>query len=63
MLSKQLDVNFFELFELKSKEILLSAVDEILQYEDKLTKDKAEFYTGLKRRIVEGYIFLNNEQS
>ena len=63
MLSKQLDVNFYELFELKSKDALISIVDEALQYENKLTKDKSKFYTSLKRKIEEAYSSYIKEQN
>ncbi|MGN7515984.1 MAG: helix-turn-helix transcriptional regulator [Allomuricauda sp.] len=63
MLSKQLDINFYELFELKSKDALLSIVDEALQYENKLTKDKNKFYTSLKRKIEEKYNSYIKEQN
>ena len=55
LLSKQLDINFCDLFEIKSRDALLSIVEEALQYEDKLTQDKKIFYTSLKRKIEEKY--------
>ena len=63
MLCKQLDVNFCELFELKSKEALIDIVAEALLYENKLTKDKREFYDSLKRKIEETYSSFTKEQN
>ncbi|MDF0716990.1 helix-turn-helix transcriptional regulator [Muricauda sp. 334s03] len=63
MLSKQMDTNFCELFELRSKDDLLLIVEEALQYENKLTKDKREFYDSLKRKIEETYSSFNQEQN
>ncbi|WP_421824300.1 helix-turn-helix domain-containing protein [Flagellimonas oceanensis] len=62
MLSKQLDVNFYNLFELKKKDVLLSVVDEALQYENKLTQEKREFYESLKIKIEETYSTFFMEQ-
>ncbi|AWX43635.1 hypothetical protein HME9304_00626 [Flagellimonas maritima] len=55
VICKELDFNFCELFELRSKESLLSVVEETLQYEDKLTKEKMKFYDSLKREIEEKF--------
>lgn len=63
MLCKQLDVNFCELFELKSKEALINIVAEALHYENKLTKDKRDFYDSLKRKIEETYSSFTKEQN
>ncbi|AYN67526.1 XRE family transcriptional regulator [Euzebyella marina] len=51
MLSKQLGINFNELFELKDKEALIAIVKESLRYEDKLTQEKKKYYTLLITRI------------
>jgi len=63
MLCEQLEVNFCELFELKSKEALIDIVAEALHYENKLTKDKREFYDSLKRKIEETYSSFTKEQN
>lgn len=57
-LSKRLEVNFFQLFELKSEKELISIVEESLKYEVKLTTEKAEYYVSLKKRIPELYTLL-----
>lgn len=63
MLSKQLDVNFCELFELKSKDDLIDIVKESLQFESKLTKAKEKFYNSLIAKIEDTYrLFIKDKK-
>lgn len=50
-ISQQLDVDFCNLFVLKSKEGLLSIIDESFKLEEKLTEEKKEYYKNLKITI------------
>ncbi len=58
-ISQQLDVDFCDLFILKKKEELLSIVEESLKLENKLTKDKKNYYTFLKKTINNKFNSLN----
>ena len=51
LISQELDVDFCSLFVLKAKEELLSIVDESFKLEDKLTQEKADYYSYLKKTI------------
>ncbi|GAA3588013.1 helix-turn-helix transcriptional regulator [Flavivirga amylovorans] len=57
-ISQQLDVDFSNLFILKSKDNLLSIVEESLKLENKLTQDKRDYYTFLKTTITNKYNLL-----
>ena len=57
-ISQQLDVDFCNLFILKSKDDLLSIVGESLKLENKLTQDKRDYYTFLKTTITNKYNLL-----
>lgn len=59
-ISQILDVEFCALFVLKSKSDLLSIVDESVNLEDKLTKEKRGYYSFLKRTITNKYNSLEN---
>lgn len=61
-ISQQLDVNFSELFTLRSKYELLSIVEESLKLEDKLTLDKREYYSILKSTITKKYSLFQKKQ-
>lgn len=61
-ISQQLDVNFSELFTLRSKDELLSIVEESLKLEDKLTLDKREYYSILKSTITKKYSLFQKKQ-
>lgn len=50
-ISQQLDIDFFNLFILKSKKELLAIVEESLSLEEKLTQVKREYYTVLTETI------------
>jgi transcriptional regulator with XRE-family HTH domain len=54
-ISQLLDVDFCDLFILKSKDDLLSIVDESINLEDKLTKEKRNYYSLLKITIINKY--------
>ncbi len=53
--SQQLDVNFCDLFTLRSKDELLSIVEKSFKLEDKLTVEKREYYNILKATITKKY--------
>lgn len=54
-ISQQLDIDFCDLFTLRSKDELLSIVDESFKLEDKLTIEKKEYYNILKITIIKEY--------
>ncbi|WP_303316595.1 helix-turn-helix transcriptional regulator [Flavivirga abyssicola] len=60
-ISQQLDVDFSSLFILKSKDDLLSIVEESLKLESKLTQDKRDYYTFLKTTISNKYDLLKKK--
>jgi len=51
-----LGLEFKELFVLKSKEELLSIVDECFSLETKLTQEKKKYYTNLRNKIEELFL-------
>lgn len=55
IICQELDFDFCKLFKLVPKNAMLSIIEETLQYEDKLTKEKEEYYKCLKREIEEKY--------
>ncbi len=61
-ISQQLDVDFCNLFTLRSKDELLSIVEGSFKLEDKLTVEKREYYTTLKKTIKEKYELLLKRQ-
>ncbi|WP_303316757.1 helix-turn-helix transcriptional regulator [Flavivirga abyssicola] len=60
-ISQQLDVDFSNLFILKSKDDLLSIVEESLKLESKLTQDKRDYYIFLKMTITNKYDLLKKK--
>lgn len=54
-ISQQLEVDFGSLFQLQSRQELLSIVEESFKLEGKLTKEKQEYYSSLKKTIVDLY--------
>src|SRR5690606_327717 len=61
-ISQQLDVNFSDLFTLRSKNEVLSIVVESFKPEDKLTVEKKEYYSTLKTIITKKYNMLQKNQ-
>jgi len=57
-ISQQLDVDFCDLFTLRSKDELLSIVEESFKLEDKLTREKEKYYSFLKTTIKRKYDLL-----
>ncbi|REE27266.1 hypothetical protein DFQ09_10194 [Winogradskyella pacifica] len=55
IISQLLDIDFCELFVLKSKDRLLSILEESINLEDKLTKEKRNYYSSLKSKIINEY--------
>jgi len=51
-ISQQLDIDFCNLFVLKSKNELLAIVEESFKLEGKLTQEKHDFYNYLKSTIT-----------
>lgn len=60
MISRQLNVDFCSLFILKSRQDLLSIVEDSLQYEVKLSQEKKDFYSILKETINKEYDLLES---
>jgi len=60
-ISLLLEINFIELFTLKSKDELLSIIEESLTLEGKLTLDKRKYYNILKSTITKEYSLLKNK--
>lgn len=59
---QQLDVDFCDLFTLRSKDELLSIVEESFKLEDKLTVEKKEYYNILKTTITKEYNSVQNNR-
>jgi transcriptional regulator with XRE-family HTH domain len=57
-ISQELNIDFCTLFVLKTKDELLSIVDESFKLEDKLTQKKREYYSYLKTMIMSKYNLL-----
>jgi len=51
LISQQLEIDFLSLFKLKSESELLSIVGDSLKLENKLTKEKREYYESLTKKI------------
>ena len=60
-MSKSLNTNFCNLFELMDEEALLAVIDESLAYEVKLTNDKLRYYVSLKKQVFDLYKILVNK--
>ncbi|WP_026451469.1 helix-turn-helix domain-containing protein [Aequorivita capsosiphonis] len=60
-ISQQLEINFFDLFVLKSKEELLNIVDESLSLEEKLTTVKRDYYFTLRSTITAKFNSLSKD--
>lgn len=61
-ISKQLNIIFCNLFVLQNQEKLLSIVNESYKLEKKLTQEKEDYYSFLKKIIVTKYNLLENEK-
>lgn len=61
-ISQQLNVDFCNLFVLKSKEELLLVVEKSFKLEDKLTEEKREYYDYLKSLILDRYSVLEKKK-
>ncbi|TRX29322.1 helix-turn-helix transcriptional regulator [Flavobacterium sp. ZT3R18] len=57
-ISKQLNIDFCNLFILRNKDELLSIVEESFKFEVKLTLEKKDYYSFLKKTIVIKYNLL-----
>ena len=55
LICQQLEIDFTGLFNLKSKDELLSLVNGSIKLDTKLTKEKKEYYESLKIKINEGF--------
>ena len=55
LISQELGVDYITLFNLKSKEELLTIVDNSKKLEKKLTKEKREYYSKLKDKIIKSF--------
>jgi transcriptional regulator with XRE-family HTH domain len=55
LISQQLDIDFLSLFNLKSKDELISIVNDSIKLDTKLTTEKKEYYESLKIKIKEGF--------
>lgn len=52
LISQQLDIDFCNLFILKNKDALIAIVEESFRLEEKLTKEKTDYYKFLKKTII-----------
>lgn len=59
LISRQLDVDFNSLFILRKKESLLNTVEESFRLEEKLTKEKEDYYKSLKELIESKFKLFN----
>ncbi|RAV30420.1 XRE family transcriptional regulator [Sinomicrobium soli] len=55
LISQELNIEFCDLFVLKSKEELLSIVKDSFNLEKKLTKEKERYYKSLEQVIIRKY--------
>ena len=62
LMSKCLDVDFCDLFNLRSKEDLLQIVKDSYELEDKLTQEKTEYYNFLKTNIIKKYNLIQKQR-
>lgn len=62
-ISQQLDVDYCSLFILKSKDTLISIVDESFKLEEKLTEEKKHYYNFLKKTILIKFDLLDKQNS
>jgi transcriptional regulator with XRE-family HTH domain len=60
-ISQYLNVDYCRLFVLKSKESLLSIVEESFKLEEKLTQEKIDYYNFLKKTIINKFDLLEKE--
>ncbi|MFI2744236.1 hypothetical protein ACG2LH_15990 [Zhouia sp. PK063] len=51
LLTQHLDINFIELWELKSEQELISLIDEVYKLDKKLNNTKELYYTKLKQKV------------
>lgn len=51
LISQSLDLNYNDLFNLKSEKEIISIVEECYNLESRLTQDKENYYVSLKGRI------------
>lgn len=55
IISQQLEIDFIGLFNLKSKDELISIVNDSIKLDTKLTTEKKEYYESLKIKIKDGF--------
>lgn len=58
-IAEKLEVNFHELFILKTKDELLKIIEESLKLEVKLNQEKRDYYEFLKKTVVKNYDLLS----
>ena len=58
-ISQKLDIDFCNLFILQNKDELLLIVEESFKLEDKLTQEKNDYYSFLKKTIINKYDLLS----
>lgn len=58
-ISERLEVNFHELFILKTKDELLQIIEESLKLEVKLNQEKRDYYEFLKKTVIKNYNLLS----
>ena len=58
-ISERLEVNFHELFILKTKDELLQIIEESLKLEVKLNQEKRDYYEFLKKTVIKNYDLLS----
>jgi len=61
-ISQYLNVDYSELFILKNRDSLLSIVDESFRLEEKLTQEKIDYYSFLKKTIRNKFNLLEKER-
>lgn len=62
-ISKCLNVNYSELFILKNRDSLNLIIEESFKLEEKLTKEKTEYYNFLRKTIDKKFDLLEQEKS
>lgn len=55
LICQQLEIDFLSLFNLKSKDEILSIVDDSIILDTRLTKEKRAYYESLKIKIKDGF--------
>ncbi|MDA6071070.1 helix-turn-helix domain-containing protein [Flavobacterium sp. AC] len=61
-LSEYLNINYCELFVLKNRATLLTIVDNSFKLEEKLTQEKIDYYSFLKKTINNKFDLLEKER-